>query len=219
MEIVQSDTEAMLIIDCNEEALSYLANIPTDYQEVERIGIDIWPYIDTWLKAKSSLTIQLKYKYTRQGWGCLIWGYSSESDDFRYFVASWTTYLDWWNASQGNWRINCSYVSNTTTVYETEIWNHYIKDLTTWTTKVSWNLMNFTKWYNVRIWRSQSSDTEWGQFHYVKIYDNWTLVRNFYACYRKSDNVIGLYDKVNDVFYTNQWSWSFTKWPDYKRTD
>jgi hypothetical protein len=23
-----------------------------------------------------------------------------------------------------------------------------------------------------------------------------------------------MYDAVNGVFYTNQWSWAFTKWPD-----
>ena len=36
-----------------------------------------------------------------------------------------------------------------------------------------------------------------------KIYENNTLVRDFIPCYRKADNVAGLYDRVNDVFYTN----------------
>jgi hypothetical protein len=38
-----------------------------------------------------------------------------------------------------------------------------------------------------------------------------TLVRNFIPCYRKSDNVIGLYDLVNNVFYTNAGTGTFTK--------
>ena len=49
---------------------------------------------------------------------------------------------------------------------------------------------------------------------YCKIYENWTLIRDFVPCYRKSDNVIWLYDLVNNQFYTNSWSWTFTKWPD-----
>lgn len=42
-----------------------------------------------------------------------------------------------------------------------------------------------------------------------KIYDNNALVRNFVACYRKSDNVKGLYDLVNNVFYENSGTGTF----------
>jgi hypothetical protein len=36
-----------------------------------------------------------------------------------------------------------------------------------------------------------------------KIYNNSILVRDFIPCYRKADNKPGLYDVINDVFYTN----------------
>ena len=36
-----------------------------------------------------------------------------------------------------------------------------------------------------------------------KMYYSGTLVRDFIPCYRNSDNVIGLYDIVNDTFYPN----------------
>lgn len=36
-----------------------------------------------------------------------------------------------------------------------------------------------------------------------KIYDNETLIRDFIPCYRKSDNVAGMYDIANNKFYTN----------------
>lgn len=42
-----------------------------------------------------------------------------------------------------------------------------------------------------------------------KIYDNEILVRDFVPCYRKADNVAGLYDLVNNVFYTNAGSGVF----------
>ena len=41
-----------------------------------------------------------------------------------------------------------------------------------------------------------------------------TAIRNFVPCYRKSDGVIGLYDTVGGVFYTNKGTGSFTKGAD-----
>ena len=45
----------------------------------------------------------------------------------------------------------------------------------------------------------------------LKISENGILIRNFIPCYRKSDNEIGLYDIVNNVFYTNQGTEEFLK--------
>lgn len=47
-----------------------------------------------------------------------------------------------------------------------------------------------------------------------QIYESETLIRDFVPCYRKSDNVAGLYDKVNGVFYTNAGTGTFTVGPD-----
>lgn len=45
-------------------------------------------------------------------------------------------------------------------------------------------------------------------FH-VAFYVGSTLSRDFYPCYRLSDSVAGMYDKVNGVFYTNAGSGTF----------
>ena len=45
----------------------------------------------------------------------------------------------------------------------------------------------------------------------TKFYNDDTLVRNMIPCYRKSDNVIGMYDTVNGVFYTNAGKGVFKK--------
>lgn len=42
-----------------------------------------------------------------------------------------------------------------------------------------------------------------------KIYDNGALVRDFVPCRRNSDSAVGLYDKVNSVFYANAGTGSF----------
>ena len=41
------------------------------------------------------------------------------------------------------------------------------------------------------------------------LYDGDVLIRDFLPCYRKSDSVIGLYDVVNDRFYTNSGTGEF----------
>ncbi len=43
-----------------------------------------------------------------------------------------------------------------------------------------------------------------------KIYENDILIRDYVPCYKNSDNEVGLYDIVNNVFYTNQGTGAFT---------
>ena len=47
-----------------------------------------------------------------------------------------------------------------------------------------------------------------------KAYEYDVLIRDMIPCYRKADQVIGMYDLVNDVFYTNSGSGTFYKGPD-----
>ena len=47
-----------------------------------------------------------------------------------------------------------------------------------------------------------------------KAYKDWVLFRDMIPCYDRSNWEIWMYDTINDVFYTNQWTWSFIKWPD-----
>ena len=66
---------------------------------------------------------------------------------------------------------------------------------------------------NVSLFAASYYSTAHNQMSYAssgqcKIYQftafqNNTLVRNMYPCYRKSDNVVGMYDIVHGVFYTN----------------
>ena len=52
-----------------------------------------------------------------------------------------------------------------------------------------------------------------GRMYYCKIYDNDLLIRDLVPCYRKSDNKPGLYDIVNNVFYTNAGTGEFAVGP------
>ena len=52
------------------------------------------------------------------------------------------------------------------------------------------------------------------KMYYFKIWNNDTLVRDYIPCYRTSDGVIGLYDLVENKFYTNSGTGNFSKGSD-----
>lgn len=53
-----------------------------------------------------------------------------------------------------------------------------------------------------------------GRIYFFKIWEKGTLIRDYVPCYRKSDGVIGLYEKVSGNFYTNAGTNSFVKGED-----
>ena len=53
-----------------------------------------------------------------------------------------------------------------------------------------------------------------GKMYNVILYFNDEMVRSFIPCYRKSDNVAGAYDVINDVFYPSAGSDAFVAGPD-----
>lgn len=60
------------------------------------------------------------------------------------------------------------------------------------------------------FWADTAYSKVIGKIYYFKIYVNNVLVRNFVPAKRKSDNVLGLYDLVNNAFYTNAGTGTFT---------
>lgn len=50
-----------------------------------------------------------------------------------------------------------------------------------------------------------------GKFYYCKLYNDGQLFCDFIPCYRKLDGEIGLYDLVENKFYTNQGTGEFLK--------
>ena len=215
MEIVQGNAQAMLIIESNDEAKSYLL-VPTEYQAVERVGAtsswawtgSSWQYIDTWYPVSDKLKVEFKI-YWNQPWSSSNDIFSSDrgwTADWFWLIAwyynfyAWTTYAHNFN----DWQIHTWEFSKT--------WLY--KDGTLLVVPSN-NTKTFT-WLNLylfalnRNWAVQEHAT-W-RIYYLKMYYNWTLVRDFIPCYRKSDNVIWFRDRVNKVFYTNRGSGSFTKW-------
>ena len=72
---------------------------------------------------------------------------------------------------------------------------------------------------NIYIGRAYSPTFGKARYYKFKIKSNSILARNFVPCYRKTDNVIGLYDLVGKQFYTNTGTGTFAKGSDVNTTD
>lgn len=180
------------------------------YQEVEYIESDGTQWIDTLVIPTSNTKSQIKFMNKVVTWDVIYGMYNNNDNaDYRFFNASSAMYFDL-NSSRINWS-SCT-VNN---IYELEIWNNYVKNV--------WASSNILTWSVVSGYTGSSTITlnkynAWGvsqnRWYYVKIREWETMVRDLVPCYRRSDWEIWMYDRVNNVFYTNSWTWTFTKWPD-----
>jgi len=192
----------------------YKSRLPNAYQEVEYIESSGTQYIDSNVIPDNSTGLKVKFSQT------------SSSDDIVVGCISQTNGRFWIsvynNAKQYiSFNINSNpFDCNLNEIYNTE--NNFLNSrkgkingidvvninetLKTTTNSIyvfganyyqqGFNLGCSCKIYNLMI--SQGSN----------------VIRNFIPCYRKSDNEIGLYDLVNNVFYTNQGTGTFTKGKD-----
>lgn len=169
-----------------------------------------WQYINTWYKWWSTIKIEIKISWFTQTWSHhIIWSdYAWENRWFAIWATRFTYYntvITLVNNKFNNWNTHILQLS------KDWFYNDWIIDPNTLSTNTFQTPSNITIFALNRNWSVMEYSTY--KLHYLKIRDNWNLVRNFVPCYRKSDNVIWLLDKVNKQFYTNSWSWSFTKWP------
>ena len=72
--------------------------------------------------------------------------------------------------------------------------------------------------YNIYLFAehlgAQVLDNTAGRLYNLNIYYNGPMVRSFVPCYRISDDVVGVYDVINDVFYTSANSVALVAGPD-----
>ncbi len=71
----------------------------------------------------------------------------------------------------------------------------------------------FNKFLLFSLGGAETSSKICCKLYSCKIYYKGEIVRDFVPCYRISDNEIGLYDKVNNVFYTNSGTGTFKTIP------
>ena len=197
--------------------------LPAEYQEVEWIASSNQQYIETWLSSNwSYFKVDYKFQLTSTSsnysehtpflWWPVQWGRL-----YQTIIAARTNFQFWaWNDD-----IELQSIAiNTDYTVKAEWDNWTLSTDINWTTATnsySWWLSThtipiFCRWKSSGLWYDVFSSIK---LYYFKMYTaSNTLARDLVPCYRIADSVIWMYDLVNDVFYTNAWTWTFTKWND-----
>ena len=210
---IESMTEHLTNAWDNVDRLGLHANrLPKEYTQVDYIQSSGSQYIDTGIKGNQDTKVNLDFEGTDFSYSGnkTIIGSRTSATEKHYGItisagANPYLYSGYNNVSQEGVRIslNTKYNvfkdKNTTYLDNTQMTN------TTYTTfETSTNMYIFAmNEGGAKFYSSIKLFT-------LKIYNNNELIRDFIPCYRNSDNEVGLYDLVNDVFYTNQGTGAFT---------
>lgn len=208
----------MSIQQASEPSIS--PRLPDAYQEVEYIQSSGTQWIDTGVKP-FNLETEIDFQYisrnpNEDNW--LIGTYCGSNE--RYYALNLTAdagvnVLDGFDTT-GNYEIR--YIKSQTGALNrhTLIFNKYnthavlFDGVNKGTAPVINTSLNNI--YLFRFWNGSSTPVAaaTAKLYSCKMKEAGVLIRDFVPCYRKSDGEIGLYDLVNDVFYTNQGSGTFS---------
>ena len=191
--------------------------LPNEYQEVEYIESSGTQYINTGLRLKQTHSVEMAIQNLTNA-SAKIFGSrtSATSNNFSILTGlvggTLSLVTDFQNYS--NNRLSVDITNNLNDKYTIKVNNSKmsIND----TEKAITTYSNFTTPSNAYIF-SASGTYPAGyvnastKLYYCKIWNGTTLIRDYVPCYRKNDNEVGLYDLVNDVFYTNSGTGVFTK--------
>ena len=192
---------------------------PSTYQQVEWIQSSGTQYIDTWFIPSNTTKIEISMWWwsALQQFQTLFWARQAWSSTGKWFVLGYNTqymYYAMFNKAIDIQTMVLSFIDG----------NNYIIQMSkdgiyqNWTKKYTFTSATFTSPVSMSLFAMNDNWTvkeQWAfKMYYTKIWSNGTLVRDFIPCYKTSNNEIWLFDKVENKFYANSWTWTFTKWPD-----
>lgn len=176
--------------------------LPSGYQQVEYIQSTGTQYIDTGYKIAENSKLQVDIAIESEN----IMGFSDLNN-------SWYAVLRY---------DRCSFLSSNDVYYTSSILN----ERKTVTLSKEQGVVDdnvFYENFNVGTTRSEytfhlfAAKISWStqldfmkcKLYSFKVWEDNVLIMDFVPCYRKSDNVAGMYDTVNDIFYTNSGTGNF----------
>jgi hypothetical protein len=193
------------LVDYKMYGNSVQHKLPNQYQQVEYIESTGTQFFDTGVKANNNTRMVVDFKNTTTSDSGLYMLFGARNyynnSGFGISISSYGGYVYWGNYDYANYEFRLN--TKIRTKYDISKNGAIIGD-----TFLELPDTTFTGNYPITIFSLNSNtgyDTRYayGQLYSSQIYDNDVLVRDFVPCYRKSDNVVGLYDIVNDVFYEN----------------
>ena len=186
--------------------------LPSDYQEVEYIQSSGTQYFVLGSSFKASYKSVIDFEMVVTWWDYIpLWVHNGSW--IRYGIDAYWWYfmvISWW----GSWTNTKSEDKNRHTIIIDK--SNASVDWTSYS--IAYSTYTYNRWIWV-FWYNNSSNGVVAYNASIKMYkldiydEDWTHIYDLVPCYRKLDSVIGMYDAVNNVFYTNSWTWTFTKWP------
>ena len=202
---------------------TYILNriLPSEYKRVSYIESTGTQYINSGIIGNERTNAEAKFVLTELTQNNnILSAYGSSSNTRNYLISSsGTNYL---RLGYGSELQASSILAEVNTVYtfKTNITSSSQEIIVNNVSALSINTTQTFSSSSLAIFANNQNGTiqnySKARLYYLKIYDNKTLVRNFIPCYRKSDSEIGLYDTVNNIFYTNQGTGKFIAGNEYR---
>lgn len=184
--------------------------LPDGYTQVDYIESSGTQYIDTGVNADSNLQVIIDMAYKnyslpnqnvgaiRSENGYFRYHLLCQDNNFRFYAKKTSKNIGTWDNDRHIFNFNLPNRKVYTDESEYDInFEDFDTQLNFWLFGRNSNLSNLIFCSQIKQWA-------------CKMYYNGNLVRDFIPCYRNSDNEVGLYDLVNNVFYTNQGTGVFT---------
>lgn len=185
--------------------IEFISQLPTEYQEVEYIQSSGTQYIDTGfvVNKSDSYVLEIDGLFPSQAQA-----YQGCNGYMQFFVSSKYGINNESSISVGNRdTVRIAYANQTATLTvngsqaESKSWASYSG------ANVKLGVLRLGDTNNGWFNGGAASGTIYG----YKLWKDEVLVSDCIPCYRKSDNIVGLYDLVNGVFYTNAGTGNFAK--------
>ena len=202
------------------------AKLPSEYKEVEYIQSSWTQCINTWFNVTKNSKIFVDIQFTsttvqQRAFGVDNWidgvsmaSYINGSGKYSRYIGNWWSSFTFQATTITADTSRHTFTLDNSRYIITTGWNEVSNTVNSQT--ITNNPTNNQLAILAQYWPNEDAYYNYAsaKLYACKIWDNNVLVRDFIPCYRKSDNVIGLYDLVNNQFYTNAWTGNFTKWDD-----
>lgn len=185
------------------------------YTELEYITSDGLAYIDTGVKASSTIGVELNVKCGNTT-ATAFFGAWNDSKGIIFGQAYYSDSVNGYAmAANGSW----VFAENSSN-FDTTVFHKFVYDPVNDIYTIDGKYVNLVKntGLDLNLWIFRSYEwTEMGSDISVsrcKLYDNGTLIKDYIPVIRKADNVICMYDLVNNEFIENAGTGTFTAGPE-----
>lgn len=191
--------------------------LPKEFQQVEYIESDGFQYIDTGIVMSDDIGIQVGFAYTTSST-------AQGGNEISLFGVGGTTSSNFCTFTLQLNYFNAVYYGGTDQRIRTFDTNYHKLEFNFGSTRelvfddtkykpFTKKLINSRNLYLFKNNQYNFISGAQAKIYYCKLIDNQTnaVLRDYVPCFREADNAIGLYDLVNNVFYTNGGTGTFSK--------